>query len=229
MRVERPHPAVEMVAGGRGSRWREPLAESRRRVGPGMAEKWIFTTWEAGRYCGVSPYTVRHWVRAGKLQAYVTPGGHRRIRRQDLDAFLLAHGMPLPSDFNSGGKRVLLLMSESEGLIRSLEGRSGAFEFRAAPSPFDAGMLLATYDPHLFIVELDAEGWDGLALCRRIHQTPQTAHIQLAALAGEITVELLESAQAAGVLRCFTKPLDPKEVRRLLGVLFPHASWVPSP
>jgi len=205
------------------------LAELRRRGGPAMTEKWIFTTWEAGRYCGVSPYTVRHWVRAGKLQAYVTPGGHRRIRRQDLDAFLLAHGMPLPSDFKSGSKRVLLLTSESESLIRGLEGHSGAFEFKAAPSPFHAGLLLATYDPHLFIVELDGEAWDGLALCRCIHETPQTAHIQLAALAREITVELLEAAQAAGVLRCFTQPLDPKEVRRLLKVLFPHASWVPSP
>jgi CheY-like chemotaxis protein len=137
--------------------------------------------------------------------------------------------MPLPSDFKSGGKRILLLTSESEILIRTLESRSGAFEFRAAPSPFDAGLMLATYDPHLFIVELDAQGWDGLSLCRRIHETPQTAHIQLAALAREITVELLESAQDAGVLRCFTKPLDPREVRRLLRVLFPHASWAPSP
>jgi len=199
-----------------------------RRDSPDMAQKSIFTTWEAGRYCGVSPYTVRHWVRTGKLQAYATPGGHRRIRRQDLDAFLLDHGMPLPADFKSGSKRVLLLTSEPEGLIRTLEESSGAFEFKAAPSAFHAGLLLVTYDPHLFIVEIDGEGWDGMALCRCIHETPQTAHIQLAALAREITVELLEAAQAAGALRCFTKPLDPKEVRRLLRALFPHASWVPS-
>ena len=194
-----------------------------------MAQKSIFTTWEAGRYCGVSPYTVRHWVRAGRLQAYATPGGHRRIRRQDMDAFLLAHGMPLPSDFQSGRKRVLLLMSESENLIRDLEGWSEAFEFRAAPSPFDAGLLLASYDPHLFIVDLDGEGWDGLALCKRVHETALTAHIQLAAVARKVTVGLLEATQAAGVLACFTKPLDPKEVQRLLRALFPHASWIPSP
>lgn len=189
-----------------------------------MTQKSILTTWEAGRYCGVSPYTVRYWVRAGRLQAYTTPGGHRRIRRQDLDAFLLAHGMPLPSDFQSGSKRVLLLISEPEPLLREMEGWSGAFEFRAAPSPFDAGLLLATYDPHLFLVDLDSRGWDGIAICRRIHETPATAHIQLAAALKETTVELLEGAQAAGVLKCFTKPLDSKEIRRLLRELFPYGT-----
>jgi len=194
-----------------------------------MAQKSILTTWQAGRYCGVSPYTVRYWIRAGRLQAYATPGGHRRIRRQDLDAFLLAHGMPLPSDFQSGSKRVLLLLPEPEPLIRDLEGWSGAFEFRAAPSPFDAGLLLATYDPHLFLVDLDHRGWDGMAICRRVHETPATAHIQLAATAKDLTVDLLEAAQATGVLECFTKPLDPKDIRRLLRTLFPHGTVMLTP
>ena len=193
-----------------------------------MAQKSILTTWEAGRYCNVSPYTVRYWVRTGKLQAYTTPGGHRRIRRQDLDAFLVSHGMPLPSGFHEGKKRVLLLCSGSAPLAKEMESWSEALEVQAATSAFEAGLMLATYDPQLFFVDLEGEGWDGLAVCARVHSTPQTAHVQLAALSRRTSVEQAEAAQNAGVLACFTKPVDREEVRGFLRKLFPYCPWTPS-
>lgn len=193
-----------------------------------MGQKAILTTWEAGRYCNVSPYTVRYWVRTGQLQAYTTPGGHRRIRRQDLDAFLVSHGMPLPSGFHEGRKRVLFLGAGLAGLARLVESWSEGLEAQVAPSAFDAGLMLTTYDPHLFVVDLDSEAWDGLAVCRGVHGTPQTAHIQLAGLVRKATVEAAEAAQHAGVLACFSKPLDEGEMKRFLRKLFPYAPWAPA-
>ncbi len=192
-----------------------------------MGHKSILTTWEAGRYCGVSPYTVRHWVQTGKLRAYTTPGGHRRIRRQDMDAFLLAHGMPLPAEFREGARRVLLLVEEGSGLAKDMEGWSEALDVRVAASAFDAGLALGTFDPHLFMVDLDASAWDGLEVCRRVHATPSTAHVLLAGISKEASVEVLEAGEEAGVLHCFAKPLDLEEVRRFFRRLFPYAPWIP--
>ena len=48
----------------------------------------------AARRLGVSSYTVRRWTESGLLPCIRTAGGHRRIRREDVDelAYLIADG-----------------------------------------------------------------------------------------------------------------------------------------
>jgi excisionase family DNA binding protein len=41
----------------------------------------------ASEILGVHPSTLREWTRAGRLDAFVTPGGHRRYRASDLQMF----------------------------------------------------------------------------------------------------------------------------------------------
>ena len=43
---------------------------------------------EVAGYFGVSTGSVRNWIRDGKLKAILTPGGHRRIKKDDFDHFL---------------------------------------------------------------------------------------------------------------------------------------------
>lgn len=43
---------------------------------------------EVARLAGVTVGTVRNWDRAGKLPSFRTPGGQRRFRQADVDAFL---------------------------------------------------------------------------------------------------------------------------------------------
>ncbi|MDQ7819380.1 MAG: helix-turn-helix domain-containing protein [Armatimonadota bacterium] len=51
------------------------------------AARWL-TVGEACRLLGVDPSTLRAWTDAGQLPSFRTPGGHRRYRREDLEAFL---------------------------------------------------------------------------------------------------------------------------------------------
>lgn len=37
---------------------------------------------------GVTAVTVAEWADTGKLRSFKTPGGHRRFRQADVDAFL---------------------------------------------------------------------------------------------------------------------------------------------
>jgi excisionase family DNA binding protein len=39
----------------------------------------------ASRMVGVDPDTLRRWADSGRVEAYATPGGHRRFRRADLE------------------------------------------------------------------------------------------------------------------------------------------------
>jgi len=48
-----------------------------------LAEEWL-TVHEACALIGVSPATLRRWSAAGDVQAFTTPGGHRRFARSTI-------------------------------------------------------------------------------------------------------------------------------------------------
>ena len=55
-------------------------------------EVWL-SVHEASAMLGVSPATLRRWSAAGEVEAFTTPGGHRRFALSTLQALL-----PHPSD-----------------------------------------------------------------------------------------------------------------------------------
>ncbi len=74
----------------------------------------FYTTYEAAHLLGVSLPTVVNWIKARRLRAHRTPGGHRRIAREDLAAFMLRHGMPLPAELDGAveARRKALVLGE---------------------------------------------------------------------------------------------------------------------
>lgn len=61
-----------------------------------MKERRFFTTYQIGQLLGVSRHSVINWIEKGGLLAHRTPGGHRRVRREDLVEFLQKHKIPIP-------------------------------------------------------------------------------------------------------------------------------------
>jgi len=59
----------------------------------------LLSTGDVATYCSVAPMTVIRWIKLGKLRAYPTPGGHRRIRKEDFLDFLRAHQMFIDREF----------------------------------------------------------------------------------------------------------------------------------
>ncbi len=57
-----------------------------------------FSTHDIARLLGFDPSTVSKWVDAGKLAAFRTPGGHRRVLEDQLRAFLVEYEMPIPDE-----------------------------------------------------------------------------------------------------------------------------------
>ena len=57
---------------------------------------------EASRFLGVAPGTLRRWSDAGRVQAFTTPGGHRRFRRATLEGLLPRPSHARPSLVRAG-------------------------------------------------------------------------------------------------------------------------------
>jgi excisionase family DNA binding protein len=72
----------------------------------GTMENDVLTTTEAARLMGVSVRTAQLLIEGGTLRSWKTPGGHRRVYRADVLAFVAQHD-ETPDAFNSA--RVVLV------------------------------------------------------------------------------------------------------------------------
>ncbi|MDY7034321.1 MAG: helix-turn-helix domain-containing protein [Thermodesulfobacteriota bacterium] len=73
-----------------------------------LKKKDVLTIPEAAKYCAVDRVTLWRWVKSGNLNASITPGGHHRILKEDLEAFLVDRGMYLLAHKHLSRNRVLI-------------------------------------------------------------------------------------------------------------------------
>jgi excisionase family DNA binding protein len=162
----------------------------------------FYTTFEAARLLSVSLPTVVNWIKARRLKAHRTPGGHRRIAREDLAAFIVRHGMPLPSELSGAvpGRRKALVVAglgpAREGLVRQLVAAGYAVE-QASPG-FAAGAAAARFGPDVLVVQPDVP--DGGEAVRGPRSDRELAEVPLVVVAPLAWHERLLDAGCAAVV-----------------------------
>jgi excisionase family DNA binding protein len=194
-----------------------------------MHEKPVFTTFEAAKLCHVSPLSIINWVNAGRLPAFRTPGGHRRIRREDLLRFMRDNGIPLPPELRDGSGRRRVLVVDDEANIRDviaehLSSRPNGYEVLTASDGFEAGRLVVTFRPDVVLLDLRMPGLDGFQVCRTIKADPGTAATTVIAMTGYHTPETEARILECGALRCLAKPVEPSVLGGMIDGVFDAAS-----
>ena len=127
----------------------------------------FYTTFEAAHVLGVSLPTVVNWIKARRLKAHRTPGGHRRIAREELAAFMSRHGMPMPEELEGAvdTRRKALVVGEAgtavDHVVRQLQ-EAGIVTQPASPG-FAAGLAAARFTPDV-VVLVDPPGDGGATL-----------------------------------------------------------------
>src|SRR4030067_854179 len=99
----------------------------------------ILTVSQASKYCKVSPKTIINWIDGGHIKAYKTVGGHRRIKKEDLDEFLKKSGMPVPEEQKEQKKKILVVDDDKiivETIVQALEEDEYGFEMISASDGF---------------------------------------------------------------------------------------------
>ena len=162
----------------------------------------FYTTYEAAHLLGVSLPTVVNWIKGRRLKAHRTPGGHRRIAREELAAFMARHGMPLPPELEGAvekGRRAIVVGSAGglrEGLVR--EVLRGGFAVQQCDAGFAAGVVASRFQPD--VVVLLAAGADGGETLAGLRADPELAAIPVVAIGPAEWAARLRSAGAALVL-----------------------------
>ncbi len=185
----------------------------------------VLTVYKASRYCNVSPKTIINWVEAGHIKAYKTVGGHRRINRADLEAFMRKQGIPIPEDAPSDGRKRILVVDDDpiivETIVQALEEDEADYEVISAADGFEAGLQVSHFAPDLLILDIMMPDIKGYEVCQKIKANPDTRDTKIIVLSAYLDEEKFERMKANGADACFSKPLPlPKlkeEVERLLG------------
>lgn len=184
-----------------------------------METKQSFSTSEVARYCHVTADTIRKWAEASRITVFKTPGGHRRIRRDDLIRFLRENGIPLHGDLSDSGVRILVVEDEKAVISvirRFLERSNSAFEIKTAMDGYEAGHHIGTFKPTVVFLDLRLPGVDGFEVCRRIKTSQEGADTNVIAMTGYYESDVSNRILELGAAMCLQKPFTPDDLRRAL-------------
>lgn len=176
-----------------------------------------YSTHDVAKICCVTPTTVIRWIEDGLIPAFKTVGGHRRVRREDLEKVCRERGIPFNVPAGQEVGRILVVDDEPVvlDLVRDVvKELNHKFEVEVAKDAFDAGRLVVSFRPQLIFLDLMMPGVDGFEVCARLKKDPATTNTEVIAITGYYTEANMERILSAGAAACLRKPLDVLEVRR---------------
>ncbi|MBV1776918.1 response regulator [Burkholderiaceae bacterium DAT-1] len=162
----------------------------------------FLTTRDAAAILGVSVATIQQMVESGKLRAWKTSGGHRRIFKDSVDA-LLASSSQRPLD---------IVIAEDDQDLRKLYrllfdqwGMGGNVEI--FENGVQALLRIARRPPDLLITDLMMPSVDGFEVVRQVRADPMCASMQIVAVTA-MPKEVVAKEGLPADIRVLSKPVD---------------------
>lgn len=167
------------------------------------------------------------WVKAGKINSFVTPGGHHRIIKSDLEKSLKAQGMKMMIRQIDAPARVLIV-DDNELVVKGLEKLflEETFEVETAKDGFEAGVKAKQFNPDLIILDLMMPQMDGFEACKFLKNNDSTSHIKILILTGHASKENMNEIMDAGADDYMEKPVDNAELVDKAEDLLRDLHWI---
>jgi excisionase family DNA binding protein len=150
-----------------------------------------YTTIEVAQLLGLAVRSVQLMVDRGELDAWKTPGGHRRISRVSVERWLAARqgGIRAPAPPTRApaarsplAQRVLLIEDSThyQNLVRLLLGQKfPQVELHIADEGIAGLAMAGSLQPQVLIVDILLPGIDGATLITSLRSHPQFSHSRL--------------------------------------------------
>jgi len=185
----------------------------------------IFTVFQASKLCSVTPKTIINWIESGHIKAFKTVGGHRRIKRSDLEEFMRRQGIPIAEEKQIEERKRILIVDDDpiivETIVQALEEDEFDYEVISASDGFEAGLQVNHFKPHLLVLDIMMPDIKGYEVCKRIKTDTNTKDTKIIVLSAYLDEEKFNKMKEHGADLCFSKPLPlpqlKEEVAHLLG------------
>jgi excisionase family DNA binding protein len=197
-----------------------------------------YTTAEVAKLLGMAVRSVQLMVDRGELEAWKTPGGHRRITRASVERWRSRQGeraapgvpgapavaqAPAPAQAGSGtGQRVLLIEDSVhfQTLVRMLVQRHFPdVQLHVANDGITGMALYGQIQPDVLLVDILLPDIDGAALITTLRTHEQFARCKLLVVTSLEASEREAYAFALGGVRVIHKPQLVQELPEALGGL----------
>lgn len=182
----------------------------------------IFTVHTASKYCRVTPRTIINWIEAGHIPCYRTVGGHRRMKRADVIAFMRKHGIPRPEKDTLKRKRILVVDDDPrviENISMNLSGEDLNYEVETAKDCFEAGLKVQSFKPDAVILDIMMPGISESRVCRQIKTNPDTKDAKVIVLSDYLDQDIFHRMEKNGEGICFCNPVDLSRIKEGLDLI----------
>ena len=202
---------------------------------PALHEEDFLTTREAASLLGVALRTVQLWVEAGKLSAWKTRGGHRRIPRQAVESLLqrrdvlgtiepIAAAEPATAEqrtASAAAQPLHVLVVEDEALTREIivamiRSWNLPLIVSAAEDAFAALIHIGRHPPDLLLTDLLMPGMDGYRMIRHLRAMPGAKPIDVVAITALAPHEVAERGILPPDVPVILKPLSFATLKELI-------------
>lgn len=177
--------------------------------------KKFYTTHEASRFCGVYPTTVINWVENGILPAYTTPGGHRRIKREDLLTLMKKNNMPVPEELTKGGKFRVLAVDDDPKILKMIHtvlSSEEGLEVATAESGFQAGVKVSNWIPDIILLDMLMPEMNGFEVCKQLKSDEKTKDIPIIAVTVLKDPKETKKMFSCGITDYLSKPFKAQDL-----------------
>lgn len=168
------------------------------------------STFDIARMLEVVPGTVANWIDNGKLKAFNTLGGHRRVAQADLLAFLKENSMPVPAVLaDAAGKKKILIVEDDEKFLKLVVKAFKTFkdyELFTATDGFQAGQLVEGHKPDLVVLDIMLPDINGFKVCELIKA--KNKKTKVIAITGYDSEDIKKKIMGAGADVYLIKPFQ---------------------
>jgi excisionase family DNA binding protein len=170
-----------------------------------------YSTFEIAHMLQVDPGSVSNWIDHNLLNAYRTPGGHRRVNSEDLLRFLGQHSIPVPPELERQPRRVLVVdgkPAQGKSIANAIRKSHPDFQVVEVHDGFHAGASIASLKPNVVIINNGVPGADAVAICKEIRAQAATHDAAIVAMTGATSAKSLKKLRDLGVDHFVPGPLD---------------------
>lgn len=166
------------------------------------------TTREAAEALGICVRTAQLWVEQGRLRAWKTPGGHRRILRESVNAQLREREKEC--GVSLAGFDVLIVEDEPiqrQLLQKKIASLGAEVSVRTAYNGVEGLIKIGERQPNVLITDLLMPGLDGFHLLKTLVDSPLVRPLQIIVVTSLADEEIAEQGGLPAGVATFHKPV----------------------